>query len=97
VEEKQHQLAVVPAGWPTDEAAWSALRSAMAPALEHFHAADQALAEAGFPADWGYLDLDSRTLRATFLHATRLRARYTTIDFLESIGALEDAVDDMLA
>jgi glycerol-1-phosphate dehydrogenase [NAD(P)+] len=97
VAEKQHQLAVVPAGWPSDEAAWTALRAALAPALEQFRAVDRALALAGFPADVGYLDLDSRTLRATFRHATRLRARYTTIDFLESIGALEDALDDMLA
>ena len=38
----------------------------------------------------------SRTLRATFRFSNRLRARYTTVDFLEGQGALERAIDAML-
>jgi glycerol-1-phosphate dehydrogenase [NAD(P)+] len=96
VERKQRQLALVPAGWPSDQDSWRSVRTVLAPAFEHFPAAEQALARAGFAAGPGYLGLDSRTLRATFRHASRLRARYTTIDFLDSIGALEAALDDML-
>ena len=39
--------------------------------------------------------MDERTLRATFHYASRLRARHTTIDFLEGQGALDEAVDAM--
>jgi hypothetical protein len=39
--------------------------------------------------------VDERTLRATFHYASRLRARHTTIDFLEGQGALDEAVDAM--
>jgi glycerol-1-phosphate dehydrogenase [NAD(P)+] len=75
---------------------WGAIRSHIAPALDSFAAVERALVEAGFPADPGYLEIDEITLRATFRFATRLRARYTAVDFLEGQGVLGDAIDTML-
>ena len=51
----------------------------------------------GYAADLGsYLDVDGRTLRATFRYANRLRARYTVLDLLEGQDALDRALDAML-
>jgi hypothetical protein len=75
---------------------WGALRSQIAPALDRFAAVERALGVAGFPADPGYLEIDETTLRAIFRFATRLRARYTAVDFLEGQGMLGDAIDAML-
>ena len=33
-------------------------------------------------------------LRATFSYSNRLRARYTTVDFLEGQGVLDRAIED---
>lgn len=68
----------------------------LAPALKQFEAVGRALAAAGIPAEPGFLDLDARTLRATFHYAGRLQARYMVIDFLERQGMLEEALDAML-
>ena len=76
---------------------WSAVRSGIAPAIDAFAAVERALAVAEFPCAPGYLQIDEETLRATFAYATRLRARYTTVDFLEGQGMLESAIDVMLA
>ena len=53
------------------------------------------LRAAGIPDTPGWLEVDDETLRATFHYASRLRARYTTIDFLEGQGegVLDEAVD----
>lgn len=82
--------------WPADQPAWEAVRAQIAPALSQSREIERALALAGIPAEPGYLDVDERTLRATFRHATRLRARYTTVDFLEGQGALHAAIEAML-
>ncbi len=75
---------------------WRAVRSQIAPALDSFAAVERALGVAGFPAGPGYLEIDETTLRATFRFATRLRARYTAVDFLEGQGVLGAAIDAML-
>jgi glycerol-1-phosphate dehydrogenase [NAD(P)+] len=93
VREKQRLTATLPAGWPDGEASWGQLRARLAPALEVFPAVERALTLAAIPAEPGFLGLDDRTLRATFRYASRLRARYTVIDFLEGQGALEAALD----
>ena len=41
--------------WPPSAAAWMAVRSELAPALEQFDAVDRALTLAGIPAEAGYL------------------------------------------
>ena len=82
--------------WPKSPAAWEAVRSELAPALESFDGVDRALTLAGIPADPGYLEIDERTVRATFRYSNRLRARYTTVDFLEGQGLLERAIDAAL-
>jgi glycerol-1-phosphate dehydrogenase [NAD(P)+] len=97
VAEKRRFVEERSAGWPSDQAAWEAVRAQIAPALSQSAEIDRALSAAGIPAEPGYLDVDERTLRATFRHATRLRARYTTVDFLEGQGALEPAIEAMLA
>jgi glycerol-1-phosphate dehydrogenase [NAD(P)+] len=83
--------------WPADPDAWEVVRAQLGPALALFPAVERALARAGIPAEPGYLDLDERTLRATFRYSNRLRARYTTLDFLEGQGLLEQAIEAMLA
>jgi glycerol-1-phosphate dehydrogenase [NAD(P)+] len=97
VEEKQRWVAAGAARWPRDRGSWDAVRARLAPALEFFDAVEGALDAAGIPAQPGYLDVDERMLRATFRWASRLRARYTTIDFLEGQGTLEAGVEAMLA
>ena len=82
--------------WPATPAAWQAVRAEIAPALERFDEVERALSLAHIPSEPGYLGLDDRTLRATFRFSNRLRARYTTVDFLEGQGALERAIDAML-
>jgi glycerol-1-phosphate dehydrogenase [NAD(P)+] len=96
VAEKQRFVEERAAGWPSDPPGWEAVRTQIAPTLSQSPEIERALALAGIPAEPGYLDIDERTLRATFRHATRLRARYTTIDFLEGQGALEPAIEAML-
>jgi glycerol-1-phosphate dehydrogenase [NAD(P)+] len=76
---------------------WGAIRAQIAPELDAFVAVERALDVAGFPAGPGYLEVDESALRATFRFATRLRARYTTVDFLEGQGVLGDAIEAMLA
>ncbi len=95
VEEKQRFAADL-THWPADEAAWEDVRLRLAPALAIFGEVERALTGARIRAEPGYLDVDERTLRATFRHATRLRARYTVIDFLEGQGVLEEAIEATL-
>ena len=83
--------------WPDTSVAWDAVRAKLAPALEAFPVIERALLHAGIPAESGYLEVDEATLRATFRYATRLRARYTVIDFLERQGALDAGLEAMLA
>ncbi|HEY1593593.1 MAG TPA: sn-glycerol-1-phosphate dehydrogenase [Solirubrobacteraceae bacterium] len=80
--------------WPASGAAWMAVRSELAPALEQFDAVDGALTVAGIPAESGFLGVDEAMLRATFRYSNRLRARYTTVDFLEGQGVLDRAIED---
>jgi glycerol-1-phosphate dehydrogenase [NAD(P)+] len=82
--------------WPGDAAEWGSVRRRIAPALELFGAAERALTRAGISSGPGYLDVDERTLRATFRYASRLRARYTVIDFLEGQGVLDEAIEEMM-
>jgi glycerol-1-phosphate dehydrogenase [NAD(P)+] len=79
--------------WPASTRDWNAVRSELAPALELFDAVDRALTVAAIPAEAGYLGVDERTLRATFRYSNRLRARYTTVDFLEGQGLLDRAIE----
>ena len=51
----------------------------------------------GIPSEPGFLGIDERELRATFRFASRLRARYTVIDFLEGQELLGHAIDAVLA
>jgi glycerol-1-phosphate dehydrogenase [NAD(P)+] len=96
VEEKQRFVAAVPASWPRDDPAWSEVRAQLKPALDQFPTIERALSVAGIPAEPGYLGIDADTLKATFHFATRLRARYTTVDFLEGQRLLDEAVEGML-
>jgi len=82
--------------WPKDDAGWESVRGRIAPALELFADVESALTRAGIPAGPGYLDIDERMLRATFHYASRLRARYTVIDFLEGQGVLDEAIAAMI-
>jgi glycerol-1-phosphate dehydrogenase [NAD(P)+] len=82
--------------WPRDAAAWAAVRLRLAPSLELFDDVDRALSRAGIRVVPGYLGLDREALTATFRYASRLRDRYTTIDFLEGQGLLEPALHAIL-
>ncbi len=98
VAEKQRLIAAVPASWPDDEERWAAVRARLEPSLERFDAVADELRRAGIPdRDSGYLGIDSAMLRAGLRYGGRLRARYTTVDFLEGQGVLEQALDEALA
>lgn len=92
MEDKRRFLETGAAHWP-DRGRWEEVRSRLAGALELFGAIEPALEAAGIKAEPGCLGLDATTLRATFRYASRLRARYTVLDFLEGQGVLEDALD----
>lgn len=95
IDEKRRFVTARSTSWP-DERRWSAVRAGLAPSLERFADVEQALTAAAIPAEPGFLGLDARTLRATFRYASRLRARYTVIDFLEGQDALGEALDAAL-
>ena len=98
VAEKQRMVAAVPASWPDDEERWAALRARLEPSLQGFDAVADALRAAGIPdRQDGYLGIDARMLRAGLRYGGRLRSRYTTVDFLEGQGVLEQALDEALA
>lgn len=96
VEGKQRAVTPVPAAWPADGAAWQAVCDELAEALSAFDRVAAALWRAGIPGDPGFLEIDAGLLRATFHHATRLRARYTVVDLLESQSRLDEALDGAL-
>jgi glycerol-1-phosphate dehydrogenase [NAD(P)+] len=96
VADKQSFTEAGAAAWPADAAAWREVRARIAPALALCDGVSDALEQAGIPAEPGFLDLDPTTLRATFRYASRLRARYTVIDFLEGQGALDAGLEAML-
>jgi glycerol-1-phosphate dehydrogenase [NAD(P)+] len=95
VTEKQRFAAAVPPSWPSSPTGWEAVRRELAGGLELFDGVQQALTLAGIPSEPGFLELDASTLEATFRHATRLRARYTVVDFLEGQGVLDQALAAM--
>jgi glycerol-1-phosphate dehydrogenase [NAD(P)+] len=96
VEEKRRYAART-THWPRDPAGWEAVRAALVPALELFDLVEPALDTAGFPSGPEWLGIDAGTLAATFRYATRLRARYTVVDFLEGQGQLERAVRESIS
>jgi glycerol-1-phosphate dehydrogenase [NAD(P)+] len=75
---------------------WVQVRRALAPELARFDAVERALDAAGIPAEPGWLEIDEEMLRAAFRFGSRLRARYTVVDFLEGQGVLEEAVQEMV-
>lgn len=93
---KQTQMSTVPGTWPADQRAWELVGESIASAMEPFPAVERALEQAQIPTTPGFLGLDRETLVATFHHATRLRDRYTTIDFLESQGQLDATLSRVL-
>jgi glycerol-1-phosphate dehydrogenase [NAD(P)+] len=84
------------AAFPASAEAWGAVRERLTEPLELFDAVERALTAAGLPAEPGVLGIGTATLRATFRHARRLRARYTVLDFLAGQGMLDDALDAVL-
>ena len=90
VHEKQLYVADLSA-WPVDAAGWERVRSTLAPALDVFPSVERALDGGGIS-----VDVDQATLRATFRFASRLRARYTVIDFLEGQEKLEQAIEEAI-
>jgi glycerol-1-phosphate dehydrogenase [NAD(P)+] len=94
--EKQRFAAAIPDDWPESARAWEAFRGQLSPEVARFDRVDRALSLAGIPDQAGFLGIDEPTLRATFRYCTRLRARYTTLDFLEGQEAIEVAIALML-
>ena len=91
IEGKRRFLEAGAARWPAPER-WEELRAALAPALEVSRSVEAALDDA-IPAEPSVVGLDEAMLRAGFRYSNRLRARYTTVDFLEGQRALEAALD----
>jgi glycerol-1-phosphate dehydrogenase [NAD(P)+] len=78
--------------WPRDEQEWDDVQATLAPALAPFADVARALETAGIPSTPGFLGIEETLLRATFRTATRLRSRYTVLDFLEGQGRLDQAL-----
>jgi glycerol-1-phosphate dehydrogenase [NAD(P)+] len=72
---------------------WDTVRAALAPELERFSTVERALDLAEIPSSPGWLGVDEAMLRAALRFGNRLRARYTTVDFLEGQGLLGDAIE----
>lgn len=92
VEEKRRWAATIGPRWPEDERRWREVCATLAAAMQPFPAVERALAVAEIPDGPGFLDIGAATLAATFRHATRLRARYTVVDFLEGQAMLDAAL-----
>ncbi|HEX3804622.1 MAG TPA: iron-containing alcohol dehydrogenase [Solirubrobacteraceae bacterium] len=92
VRAKQEQTSSQPPTWPPDQHAWQMVCEALSGAMEPFADVELALDQAGIPTVAGFLDLTAETLNATFHYATRLRDRYTTVDFLEGQRKLDAAL-----
>ena len=92
VRDKRRFVAARASAWPADQAAWERIRDGLAPAMAGFGDVARALVDAGIPSEPGFLGIDAELLTETFRHATRLRARYTVIDFLEGQGVLDEAL-----
>ncbi len=90
VEEKQRYVAEL-TRWPRDAAAWETVRASLRSALGLFPSVQAALDLADIR-----VDVDPETLRATFQFASRLRARYTVIDFLEGQEKLQQAIAEAI-
>jgi glycerol-1-phosphate dehydrogenase [NAD(P)+] len=93
---KERFIAEHAGNWPDGQERWAEVRERLSGALALFPAVERALTTAGMPAEPDVLGIDGPTLRATFRHAGRLRARYTVLDFLKGQGVLSDALDAML-
>ncbi len=94
VAEKQRLIAAVPASWPDEEGRWAALRARLAPSLASFDVVADALQRAGLTdREPGYLGIDPAMRWAGLRYGSRLRSRYTTVDFLEGQGMLEEALE----
>lgn len=92
VRAKQELTATTPPTWPADARAWHGVREALDAAMQPFGEVERALEQAQIPTSPGFLGIGRETLEATFHHATRLRDRYTTLDFLEGQGQLDQAI-----
>jgi hypothetical protein len=82
--------------WPSDADGWAAATDILGEALALAQGVPGALDVLSVPSTPGYLGVDEPMLRATFHLASRLRARYTTIDFLEGQAMLDDAIETIL-
>jgi glycerol-1-phosphate dehydrogenase [NAD(P)+] len=89
---EQRFIAASPDRWPARVADWPGVCGRLAPALALFPGVHAALERAGIPDEPGFLGVDAELLTATFHYASRLRARYTVIDFLEGQRVLDQAV-----
>ena len=93
MDEKARFIEDAAGSWPPDDRAWGRVRDALAGALALGDGVPDALDVLGIPSAPGYLEINERMLRAAFRFASRLRARYTTIDFLEGQGELARAIE----
>jgi glycerol-1-phosphate dehydrogenase [NAD(P)+] len=97
VRAKQELTATQPPAWPPDAAAWCEVREALGTAMAPFTEVERALEQAQIPTTPGFLGITREMLEGTFHHATRLRDRYTTIDFLEGQRRLDQAITAALS
>ena len=79
--------------WPVTARQWDAVQRRSVEAMQVFPLVESALLAAGIASEPGFLGLDAATLRMTFRLASRMRARYTTLDFLEGQDKLGEAID----
>ena len=96
VDAKQALTAASPATWPAGQVAWDEVREAITAAMQPFPEVERALRQAEIPAEPGFLGISREMLESTFHHATWLRDRYTTIDFLRGQGKLDAALGAVL-
>jgi glycerol-1-phosphate dehydrogenase [NAD(P)+] len=76
--------------------AWEDVLGALRPELARFEEVEHGLDAAGIPSSTPWLGIDADMLRDAFRFGSRLRARYTVVDFLEGQGLLEEAIEGVL-
>jgi glycerol-1-phosphate dehydrogenase [NAD(P)+] len=78
------------------QSAWEDVLGALRPELARFAEVEHGLGAAGIPSSTPWLGIDGDMLRDAFRFGSRLRARYTVVDFLEGQGLLEQAIEEAL-
>ena len=93
MEEKSRFLSQHASAWVSSPSRWETVQARITEVMGVFPLISEALSVARIPSEPGFLGLDTETLKATFRWASRIRTRYTVLDFLEGQDKLDAAIE----